>query len=152
MNELRDGHRTRFNGRAIEKWLLKLVCGAVASGNYGGVDRQVPLEWIEVLFGMKPWPEYFSLRVPTSGELPAREQAALHVDFVHDGVTSRLKGVTVSFVDFTLVFPLGDFQGVPGVQRPDVLSVSNLTYNASIELDWPRVTAGRLPSLATTRC
>jgi len=37
-----------FSGRDLERWLLKVACGATASGNQGGPSRSVPREWVEV--------------------------------------------------------------------------------------------------------
>jgi hypothetical protein len=52
-----DEMRFEFDGRLIERWMLKIVCGAIASGNYGGQSRVVPVSWVDVLFERREWPE-----------------------------------------------------------------------------------------------
>src|SRR5207249_678543 len=45
-----DNLRFDFDGHTLEYWMLKIVCGAIASGNYGGKIRIVPQSWVEILF------------------------------------------------------------------------------------------------------
>ena len=61
-----------FNGHDIERWMLKVLCGLAVSGNLGDFEvptsRDVPPEWIEVLFGARPFdPEQGLYVVRTPG-------------------------------------------------------------------------------------
>ncbi|MGB8411395.1 MAG: hypothetical protein WCE23_01075 [Candidatus Binatus sp.] len=56
-------HQNRFfllNGHDIERWMLKTLCGAVASGNAEirteESNWRPPLEWLRILFGEEPFP------------------------------------------------------------------------------------------------
>jgi hypothetical protein len=48
------------NAHDIERWMLKTLCGAVVSGNAkiraGESNWRPPLEWLQILFGEKPFP------------------------------------------------------------------------------------------------
>jgi hypothetical protein len=48
------------NAHDIERWILKTLCGAVVSGNAeirtGESNWRPPLEWLQILFGEKPFP------------------------------------------------------------------------------------------------
>lgn len=60
---------TRFDGRTIERWMLKAACGAVASG-VGQVGATVRPEWVRALFGASPWPDAWRLFIePTKRTL-----------------------------------------------------------------------------------
>ena len=57
------------NGYDVEKWMLKILCGNVATGDYRdptGLLKtgEVPKMWVEALYGTRPWPSgwgiYFS--------------------------------------------------------------------------------------------
>ena len=55
-----------FNGHDVERWLLKVLCGIVASGNAGFHDAPIeksnpPLAWLQWLFGLEPLPEQWGL-------------------------------------------------------------------------------------------
>jgi hypothetical protein len=52
-----DDLSSPINGREIEKWLLKLICGAIASRNVSETGAIVRREWIDALFDRCPWPE-----------------------------------------------------------------------------------------------
>lgn len=125
-----------FDGRDLERWLLKVACGAIASGNYGGKDRTVPPEFVEILFGRRSWPEYFCLYSSEKTEytVPARDH--MQFDFRRNRSNKYLQGVTCYFmsIDFTLV--LGNYIGVPGLKRPKVLVYSHEDRQIEINLKW----------------
>lgn len=49
-----------FNGHDIERWMLKVLCGAVVSGNAeirtGASNWRPPMEWLKILFGEESFP------------------------------------------------------------------------------------------------
>jgi hypothetical protein len=54
-----------FSGEDIEKWMLKTVCGMVASGQLAmqGKKKDVPLkrEWVDILYNNHSWPEHWGM-------------------------------------------------------------------------------------------
>jgi hypothetical protein len=51
-----------FNGHDVERWILKTLCGTVASGNaetegYDVSKWTPPIHWLEILFGDEEMPE-----------------------------------------------------------------------------------------------
>lgn len=49
-----------LHGHAFERWLLKILCGTIASGN-AGHDRHVPERWVRILFGLEPFPSSWGM-------------------------------------------------------------------------------------------
>ena len=54
------------SGHAIERWMLKTLIGLIAAGGLARdgqryEDRTIKLEWIEILFGRRPWPRHWRL-------------------------------------------------------------------------------------------
>jgi hypothetical protein len=49
-----------IDGRALERWFLKTICGAIVSGSIENV-QVVPEPWIDVLFGTIAWPEEWTI-------------------------------------------------------------------------------------------
>ena len=58
----------RFNGNDIERWMLKVLCGVVYSGNsasqLGRITAWKPnLQWLQILFGEARFPKHWGLYV-----------------------------------------------------------------------------------------
>ena len=71
-----DAHSARqvtylFNGHDVESWILKILCGLLASGIKEGSGKRVrirpPEDWIRILYQLSPWPSdcglYFTATV-----------------------------------------------------------------------------------------
>jgi len=125
-----------FDGRDLERWLLKVACGAIASGNHGGKDRTVPPEFVEILFGQRSWPEYFCLYSSERTEytVPARDH--MRFDFRRDKSNKYLQGVTCYFMSIDLTLVLGNYIGVPGLKRPKTLDYRHEDRQIEINLKW----------------
>lgn len=70
VNELR-----KFNGDYIEKWMLKTICGLVASNQIAqnGQRKAVVFKdiYVDILFGNSPWPNHWGLyfKVPDNNQI-----------------------------------------------------------------------------------
>lgn len=125
-----------FDGRDLERWLLKVACGAIASGNYGGKDRTVPREFVEILFGQRSWPEYFCLYSSERTEYTVPAKDHMRFDFRKDKSNKYLKGVMCYFMSIDLTLVLGNYIGVPSLRRPKVLVYSHEDRQIEINLKW----------------
>jgi len=50
-----------FSGHDLERWLLKVLCGLVNSGNLAvnkPDDLKIPTEWVEILFGVREFHDH----------------------------------------------------------------------------------------------
>ena len=60
-----------FRGEMIELWILKMACGALASGNAADRDtglliqEPIPVAWIQILLGLAPMPPGWGLYLRT---------------------------------------------------------------------------------------
>jgi hypothetical protein len=135
---LKDVTTLRFDflGRDIERWLLKVACGAIASGNHGGAIREVPFEWVEILFGKRPWPDYFVLFSNEVADYTVPERDHLSFEFRHDAPTGRLIAITSYFMCLDLTLVLGQYTGVQGIMRPKTLVFENGEREITVNLSW----------------
>ena len=72
----------------------------------------VPLEWIQILFGDKPWPSYFS-SFWADREGSRSHEYGFEVISTIDSVTGRPKGITLNAFRMSVILALGSFEGVP---------------------------------------
>lgn len=127
---------SEFNGRDLEYWMLKVACGAIASGNWGGENRIVPAEWNKILFRNQEWPDCFSLysTEKTGYTVPANDH--MRFDFRRDPQNKYLQGVTCHFMCYDMTLALGNFIGIPGIKRPSELLFKHDGRELSIKIKW----------------
>lgn len=140
----------RIDGRSLEKWCLKTVCGAIATGAVA--DQTIPAVWLEGLFDRIRWPDEWAIYVETGAKTVKTEDARIGIDF-HWTTDRQLNGVVFrSFATrtlFTIERPekTGDsFLERPArlgatVQRPDgsdVLVGLPAGTPIEFEISWPR--------------
>ncbi len=97
-NHLSTGVRGRasdiaanLDGRGLEKWFMKLICGAISAKSIPGVSV-IPPAWVQGLFGKSPWPKEWAMYV-TPGTFTTRpEDARFQLDF-HWTKAGELNGI-----------------------------------------------------------
>lgn len=127
-------------GVHVERWLLKVMCGLIASGNVARVDgvavpRELPIEWVRVLFG-EPMPDGWGLYAPAS-TMSDRVHHDLRVaaPMTADGVIGRLQFV---FYGVALELSLGRMPDGVAAYRPEALTFKP---SGRINFAWPRAGA-----------
>jgi hypothetical protein len=113
-----------IDGRALEKWLLKTICGAIASNSIEDVN-EVPDEWVQALFDHIPWPEEWAMYVETVEMRQTKvEDARLQLDFAWTA-DRRLNGLILRFLSVATLFALEPPDDVTGfLKQPRVLIAS----------------------------
>lgn len=89
----RDGGAGSFKGSVDPElfagWCLKVLCGQAASGQLATatgerVEVVVRPEWVEVLFGRRPWPPLWKMMLVADGSLSVvAEGGGLTVGYLH---------------------------------------------------------------------
>lgn len=130
------GARPSFVGERIERWLLKVACGVAALSSRTDPVSPAPLEWVQVLFGQRAWPPYFS-SFWSERTGPRSHQYGFEVVTSMDSVTGRPKGITLHGMRMSVTLALGAFEGVPGVRRPPKLAFGLDDFELEVELIWP---------------
>jgi len=92
------------DGVALERWFLKFMCGAVASNSIAQ-SRNVPTEWIDVLFGRTQWPESWALFVVPGTHRIGPADANLNVEF-HWADATMLNGLVTQFLRIETLFAM----------------------------------------------
>lgn len=115
--------RANIDGRSLEIWFLKVLCGAIASRSIQDpLGISLPKEYVEVLFGRAPWPESWSISVLCREHLVERDDFSFTIDF-HWHADGGLNGVVIMTCGVETVF---SFRPLPDpdpalLSRPDAL-------------------------------
>jgi hypothetical protein len=143
-----------IDGRGLERWFMKTICGAIAAGTVEGVGENPP-SWIGALFARTAWPEQWAMYVETGTRTVRAEDGSFHIEF-HWSDQRELNGLVIrSFSVVTLLsivppdVPGGALLRRPrllgaAVQRPDggeVLAGLPSGQHIQFVLRWPVVAA-----------
>jgi hypothetical protein len=92
-----------IDGRALERWFLKFMCGAIVTGSIDPM-RTVPETWVTALFGRTQWPEQWALYFATGVRRVEQADAHLLVEF--HWAETMLNGLFVRFMNMESLFGL----------------------------------------------
>jgi len=138
----------RIDGDALELWVLKACCGALASGELAQqgskATYELPYDWLRVLFAGAPWPRNTGLHIRLGRTVPHR---GFTIGPVFSGANKELSGGGFEFCGvelFVLMTP--DVQKVaeeestkersPLIYRPGAIEIKTPTHTTRIELQW----------------
>jgi len=135
-----------FNGHDLERWLIKCLCGLVASenaeaGRSPGEERWKPSErWLDYLFGLMPFQQPHGLYY-----LRPRSAWKIHQTFSISALTTPevgVYGLTVSFYEKEFLLAMTRPSGRKGsllegaVYRPSQVWTTNGVNNNILQLGW----------------
>ena len=131
-----------FCGHEIERWLLKLLCGAGFSGNFTAPTKSqpIPIEWLRILFGRDDFPDQTGLYTPTR----TNDFAPLATGIGYGPILHKAFGVVglqvllCSYQLSLLMQPVPDrtIAGVPVAWRPMELHTTGPNYEKSLMFSW----------------
>jgi hypothetical protein len=135
-----------FNGADIERWLLKLLCGALVSGHAGTRRGRVPnwlprIEWVRFLFGLSDLPAGWGLYLLSAvGEQFVNSRDLTFAALSRDGDVYAL---VISIHGFRLMLamqaPPNDTSGTlleAATYRPRELVIKHGSRTGVIDLGW----------------
>jgi len=131
-----------FSGHDIERWLLKILCGAAFSKNLN-LDRQVdlliPRQWLEILFEDKEFPQASGLYI--CRDVGYTDRRSFDLGFRAISNRERLTGFGLKVCGYELIlsmngFPNRTFDGRVFVYRPFELRMTGIGFEKSILLSW----------------
>lgn len=114
-----------LNGRVLEKWFMKTICGAIAAKTVEGIS-QVPHRWIEGLFSKNPWPEEWAVYVSLGKWVVQPGDAAFKIEF-HWGPNRVLYGLALRAYSIETIFsiePLDLVRNPDLIRRPPALGAA----------------------------
>jgi hypothetical protein len=131
-----------FSGHDLERWLLKILCGLVYSGNFQTGDRAevpIPEEWLQILFGYADFPEGQGLYVCTVSGHRFEGPYGLRLQAIAG--STGLSGLGVWVCGYELIlsmsgFPSRIFDGRTVAYRPLELYTIGQEFEKSIILSW----------------
>ncbi len=141
-----------LDGRGLERWFMKTICGAIAAGTIEGVT-EIPPPWIGALFTRTAWPENWAMYVEMGARAVRPDDGSFHIEF-HWSDQRELNGLIIrSFAIvtlFSIVAPDGPGAALlrrprllgAAVQRPDggeVLDGLPAGQHIRFALTWPGV-------------
>lgn len=100
-----------FSGRDVEKWILKVLCGGIASGSLRASGAQVSPEidpvWLDLLFDRKlDWPKGWGFHVVTATTEPIHAYRGLAFEPVFDPNKEKILGVSVAPIGVSFVLTM----------------------------------------------
>lgn len=134
------------NGIYLEKWLLKTLCGTMASGNFlidgKSFGKILPSEYlVDLLFSSEPWKEGVGLYADYVGRARVNAQRGIGYDPViaKSGTHATIVGIDVHFWGFPLrgLFATYDDGRILEGYRPASMRVVNQTVSRDIAFTWP---------------
>lgn len=111
-----------IDGRALERWFLKLLCGGFNSKAFAR-NTEVPRQWIDALFLRVAWPIEYAFYVISGTRVTRASDGRLRIDF-HWADDQSLNAVIVDAFASTTVFSIvpPDTLGKASVCRPSELT------------------------------
>lgn len=133
-----------FCGEDIERWMLKTICSMQAGGqiskNRVGLRRDVPKQWIDILYGNVPWPEYWGLYAPAPLGATWHHSSSFSFEPLSHPSTEEVMAVKMEINGLPMNLALCRFDNPPsfGIQRPRTFIFRNIGHLSSkyIELSW----------------
>ena len=138
----------RFDGQNLERWMLKALCGLVASGQAARqdgapLDKAVPDDWVRWLFGqadiLPPLGLYF--RGEIGDQQPIGPSVTIGPITTAGG---KVVGLEFSFEWWQAVLVLVDWQGTAtgairptSIRRPQYVALKNENGEHRVEFAWP---------------
>jgi hypothetical protein len=97
-----------IHGRDVERWLLKVLCGAVAGGHAARasgepVPREVPDRWVRILFGQQEMPPSWGLYLHGTVGGQALRPGATEINVAPISVNGKSVGVEVDVFGWKLL-------------------------------------------------
>jgi hypothetical protein len=129
-NELRTHPAPRryylFNGHDVERWMLKTLCGVIASGSTNNIPKDVrpPMEYLKCLFRGEKLPSTWGLYL--LAELGKRKEASGGVSLATISDGRIVHGLIVQILAFSFVLAVHAIPEKTGllagaVNRPETL-------------------------------
>ena len=130
-----------FCGHDLERWLLKILCGMVSSGNLDCSieDRTIPKQWLEILFGAADFSNEQGLYICV--ERGERLEGPHGIQIRGISRNDKLTGIGTWLCGYELIlsmtgFPLRQFQDRRVAYRPLEFYATGREYEKSVILSW----------------
>jgi hypothetical protein len=116
-----DEIKLLIDGRALERWFMKMICGAIAAKAIAGVT-EIPRAWIDGLFERTAWPDEWAIYTFSGTGVTRKEDAAFQMQF-HWSSDHRLNGLVINAFATTTLFSIAPPDDLPStaIRRPSRL-------------------------------
>jgi len=126
-----------FDGRVVEKWFLKVICGLVAGPGMG--NGIVPQDWKSILVGGS-WPKEWGLYLPSSSN-PQILSRDLYIETMVNPASKEILACKFKLagVGFNLLLGRPDNPTSFGLYRPRGITFKIANAEKRVEFDWDDV-------------
>jgi hypothetical protein len=113
-----------LNGRNLEKWFLKTICGAIAAKVFDNIDV-IPINWIRALFDRIDWPDTWAMYVATGTRTVTEQDARFNINF-HWTSERELNGIVIRSFSIETIFTLVEPDRISSdtLKRPKLLGAA----------------------------
>lgn len=136
-----------ISGHLLERWLLRVAAGMLASGNLSHqgkrLEAEVPEQWKQCLLG-KLFPEGWGLYIrPPTHEFAMAEREFEVVPLSGHDRLPRAFHFALARLPLTLVLGRPDVQSEWGFFRPEGIALTDNFWNHRVQLEWaPKPASG----------
>ena len=129
-----------FCGEDIEKWMLKTVCGMVASCQLAtqGQKNDVPLkkEWVDILYKNHSWPEHWGMYFKVPADKTISKFKSISLQPLTEAGELKAYEFSINEFKFYLILGKPDNKRALGIYRPRTLNFSQNGVKKYIEVCW----------------
>lgn len=128
-----------LSGAKLERWMLKMVCGMVATNQIASNAARIPApledDWVRILFEVGHWPDAWGLYFAPSAETQHYRGFGFTPMI---GPDNRLRAARFEINNFLFNLVLGrpDDPNAWGIRRPRELAFTNSQCMKTLVLDW----------------
>jgi hypothetical protein len=115
---------TEIDGRQLERWLLKVICGAIGSQNIGDHRdaKEVSPDWVRALFARSPWPETYALHFFPAAKPRPTEQFSMQFHWTDRRELAAFFASVFGLTFSLALFPLLNESGT-ALRRPKGIGI-----------------------------
>lgn len=131
-----------FSGEDLERWVLKVLCGTAAGGVLSRDGermgkRNVPSEWLDLLYTDKPWPPGCGLYFDTGSGVVFEAESRFSFGPLYVDENDLLVGAAIWLAGMPFYLLLHEIDPRPGwIHRPGCLVFRDGGLEKAVALTW----------------
>lgn len=120
--------KRNINAKSFEKWMLKVLCGMISSGNASKengivINFEIPSQWIDLLFSDEPLPPQIGLHIKSIINLQFEAKDQFGFSPITEKGNDRIIGCKLEFRGFPFYFFLEEIKNEEYLPKPKKIEI-----------------------------